>query len=126
MFATLTSATSCSTTYLPTTTAICHTTLTPLGGLALPVSACDQNVTFSTDHGIATAGPPGALLTTRYVAPWADVAAGVPTGVVEAEVCDGGGGCVARAETWSVLTRTVAGETTDTLSVNTVVTGVSA
>lgn len=39
------------TSYTPTVTPICYTTLFPLAAFPIPITACDQPVTFSTDHG---------------------------------------------------------------------------
>lgn len=41
----------CSTSYSSTLMRSCATTLTPVGSPPLPITACDQEVTFSTDHG---------------------------------------------------------------------------
>lgn len=117
--------TSCSITYMPTTTAICHTTITPLGGIPVPVSACDQNITFSTDHEIASTAGSKELLTVFYVAPWPDVVTGVPTGTVQKEICNSASQCSTVQEKWSISTAMITQTQTNTLSVNTVVTGVS-
>ena len=116
---------SCSVTYIPSTTPICHTTLTPLGGLPVPISACDQNITFSTDHGMASTAGSAELLATYYVVPWQDAAGGVPTGIVDAEICNPASQCSTVQERWRISTVTVTKTQTNTLSVNTVVTGVS-
>lgn len=118
------SVTSCSVTYIPTTTAICHTTATPLGGIPIPVSACDQEITFSTDHEIATTASTMELVTVFYVAPWLDVVAGVPTGTVNKEICNSANQCSTVQEKWSICTVSVTNTQKNTLSVNTVVTGV--
>ncbi|SLM38029.1 hypothetical protein LPUS_08102 [Lasallia pustulata] len=114
---------SCSVTYIPSTTPICHTTLTPLGGLPVPISACDQNITFSTDHGMASTAGSAELLATYYVVPWQDAAGGVPTGIVDAEICNPASQCSTVQERWRISTVTVTKTQTNTLSVNTVVTG---
>ena len=116
---------SCSVTYIPTATPICHTTLTPLGGLPVPISACDQNITFSTDHGMASTAGPAELLATYYVVPWQEAAKGVPTGIVDAEICNSASQCSTVQERWRISTVTATKTQTNTLSVNTVVTGVS-
>lgn len=117
--------TSCSVTYIPTTTAICHTTITPLGGISVPVSVCDQNITFSTDHEIASTASSTEVLTVFYVAAWQDVVKGVPTGTVQKEICNSASQCSTVQEKWNITTATIRQTQTNTLSVNTVVTGVS-
>ncbi|MCJ1303760.1 hypothetical protein MMC08_006571 [Hypocenomyce scalaris] len=110
--------------YVPITTPICHTTLTPLGGLPIPITDCGQEITFSTDHGVAsTMGAAAELVTTYYVAPWQAVVTGVPTGTVDAEICNASGQCSTQQEIWSVSTATSTATEPHTLSVNTVVTG---
>ncbi|KAL9120241.1 MAG: hypothetical protein Q9187_003207 [Circinaria calcarea] len=92
---------SCSVLYSPTVTPICHTTLTPLGGIPTTITACDQNIAFKTDYGhyYPSNGTVG-LVPTTYVAPWDGVITGVPTGAVLAYVCPSGEACTEYAETW--------------------------
>ena len=51
--------------------------------------------------------------------------AGVPTGIVEEVICGSVGRCETAREKWSISTAMVTETRTDTLSVDTVVTGVS-
>ena len=97
---------SCSVSYTPTPTQICHTTLSPLASPAIPVTDCTQQVTFSTDHGYTMV--PGNVtasirdLTTYYAARWDEIANGVPTQGIRKEVCstDPVGGCSTGWEAW--------------------------
>lgn len=50
---------SCSTSYQPTVTPICSTTLSPLAAPAIPITACNQNVTFSSEYGFEFAPASG-------------------------------------------------------------------
>ncbi|KAL8772123.1 MAG: hypothetical protein Q9194_004695 [Teloschistes cf. exilis] len=106
----------CSTSYSPTLTRSCATTLTPVGAPPLPITACDQEVTFSTDHGYRPAptstestdsGSDGSraieTLTTFYLADWTDVATGLPRGLVKEKVCSEAG-CMTRLERWIPVT----------------------
>lgn len=76
------------TSYIPTLTPICHTTLSPLAASPIPITACDQSVTFSTDHGytsLPTAAPHANhsdngttanrihTITSYWIAGWEDV-----------------------------------------------------
>lgn len=90
----------CSTIYSPTITPICHTTLTPLGAPLILITACLQNVTFSTDHWHTTSGSETTSLTTKLFANWDAIATGVPTGPVWAEICGDGSACETVTETW--------------------------
>ena len=90
----------CSTIYSPTVTPICHTTLTPLGAPPIPITACLQNVTFSTDHWHTTSASQTTSLTTKLFANWDAIATGVPTGPVWAEICGDGSACETVMETW--------------------------
>ncbi|KAL8829386.1 MAG: hypothetical protein Q9191_002051 [Dirinaria sp. TL-2023a] len=97
--------TSCSVSYTPTTTQICHTTLSPLASPVIPVTDCEQQITFSTDHGYTVI--PGNRtvnvqgLTTYYAAQWDDIATGVPQGGIQKEVCSTTSGCSTEWEAWS-------------------------
>ncbi|KAL8630778.1 hypothetical protein Q9189_003538 [Teloschistes chrysophthalmus] len=120
----------CSTAYSPTLTRSCATTLTPVGGPPIPITVCDQEVTFSTDHGYRLAqtstgsgssdgGGEIETLTTLYVADWTDVATGLPRGLVKEEVCSKAG-CTIRLERWIPVTT----ETVQTLTSTVQFTGV--
>ena len=119
---------------------------------------CTQDVTFSTDHGynLSTSGmlaplsvirkgdatsDPGISngmsitystyavpTTTYYMAPWQDVAAGIPTQVV-AKICsaapDGGQDCTSVLEKWSVTTVPAVQSFTKTITLTTTLAGVS-
>ena len=45
--------TTCSTSYSTTLTPICATTLSPLAAPVIPITRCDQNVTFSSQFGFS-------------------------------------------------------------------------
>ena len=47
----------CSTSFSSTLTPICATTLSPLAAPVIPVTECDQNVTFSSQMGYSVVGP---------------------------------------------------------------------
>lgn len=116
----------CSTAYVLVETSICHTTLTPFGGLEITVSECGQKITFSSDHGITTRdGRVVELLTTEYMAPWESVVTGVPTGSVEARVCGGAGQCTTYLESWGTRVLELLDTKTSTVALTTVLTGVS-
>ena len=104
----------CSTIYSPTITPICHTTLTPLGGIPIPILACDQPITFSTDHGYTTttAIPSIQNQTTYYIAPWASLLNGVPDDVVDALICSlpangTAEACTTVHQSWSISTKEI-------------------
>ena len=124
-FSTNTSPTpSCSTLYSSTITPICYTTLTPLGGIPILATACDQNITFSTDIDVTTVNSRVGLFTTKYAAPWQSLVAGVPTGLVEAAVCNESGSCSTSYESWGVQTTEISRTVVKTVDINTVVSGV--
>lgn len=113
----------CSTSYSSTLTQSCATKLTPVGAPLIPITACDQEVTFSTDHGYRLAptstdsgicgGGGGEIetLTTFYVAGWTDVATGLPRGQVKEEICSDAG-CTTQLQRWIPVT-------TETLQIHT-------
>lgn len=139
------------------TTNICSTILTG-GGQLLAVTDCTQDVTFSTDHtynlstsamlappsivqkGNATDntaignGMPIASTTYAvptiiyYMAPWQDVATGIPTQVL-AKMCsaapDGGQDCTSVMEKWAVTTTAVVQSFTNTINLTTTLGSVS-
>ena len=117
---------SCSVLYSPTITPICHTTLTPLGGIPTTITACDQNIAFKTDYGFYyPSNGTVELVPTTYVAPWNSVTTGVPAGTVLAYVCPSGGTCTEYAETWYTEVFQATETSMSTVDINTVVTGVS-
>ncbi|KAL9639549.1 MAG: hypothetical protein Q9164_000867 [Protoblastenia rupestris] len=105
---------SCTITLAPIVTPICHTTLSPLAAQPIPVTACDQYVTFSSEYGYTlvpanrTSAPAAPhsdstpryqmsevkTLTTYSAALWEDVKAGeVVSGEVREVVCGAAAGC---------------------------------
>lgn len=99
--------TSCSVSYMSTTTQYCHTNLSPLGAPEISVTQCDQSVTFSSEFGYKVL-PANAMteptfvnqkitlysawvlqtLTTYYVAAWSDINPGaVPAGPLGVVIC---------------------------------------
>lgn len=95
---------SCSVSYTPTTTQICHTTLSPLASPVIPITDCTQQVTFSADHGykIIPSNKTADVqdLTTYYAAEYDVIATGVPQEGIRKEVCSQGG-CSTQWEGWS-------------------------
>ncbi len=90
------------TSYIPAITPICHTTLSPLAASPILVTACDQSVTFSTDHeytflptaalyanhtghanhtGNGTATHRIQTITSYWIAGWEDVLSGLSSDV---------------------------------------------
>ena len=123
---------SCSVFWEPVPTPICHTTLSPLAAPLITVSECHQSVTFSSQLGYslastATAPPTVETLTTYYVAPWSDLSTGlVPTKSVVAEVCSSGRReCTTGKEKWDTQLSEYTQVTKTTVSVHTMVVGVS-
>lgn len=122
------------------------------GGQLLTVTDCTQDVTFSTDHGYnlttsAMLAPMSVIrkgdatsdtgisngmpityttyavpTTTYYLAPWQDVAVGIPT-QVQAKICsaapDGGQDCTSVLEKWAVTTVPVVQSFTNTINLTT-------
>lgn len=108
----------CTTLLLPTTAAICNTVLTGMGQAPIPVTDCEQWVTFSSDVGC---GSPTAATTpvetTYFLAPWQTIAAGMFPVEVSVEACQGvlpQQTCMEGMEVWSLTeaTRGVIGTTT--------------
>ena len=121
-------ATVCSTIYSPTLTPICHSTLQPLGGLPITITDCTQDITFSTDHGLASGSGNHAgrteLLTTKYHARWSSVTTGVPKATVTADVCRSNGDCTTYLERWGTRALEAVSTRTSTIRVSEVVSGV--
>jgi hypothetical protein len=119
----------CSTLYRASITPICRSTLRPIGGLPITVSKCDQDVTFSSDHGITTDFTGGRanvrVLTTKYHATWSSLLTGVPSGTVTADVCDSYGKCTTYLERWGVSSTPVVTTSTSIVSVYQTASGVS-
>ncbi|MCJ1308198.1 hypothetical protein MMC25_001851 [Agyrium rufum] len=119
----------CSTYYSPTITAICATILTPLGGIPIPVTACDQEIAFSTGLGLylAPGSPSSTLLPTTYSAPWDSVVTGVPLAPVLAVYCPDGveNACETETQSWYTEMVETLVTATSTLSLSTIVSGPS-
>ncbi|MCJ1376120.1 hypothetical protein MMC20_007360 [Loxospora ochrophaea] len=116
---------SCTILYSPIITTECQTTLTPLGGIPIPISACDQNITFSSDLGYKFMSGHIATLTSQYVADWRNVVGGVPDGPVEVDVYNSGSFYTRFYEVWDVRTVMTTATTTASININTTVPGVS-
>ena len=118
--------TTCSTAFVTRVTTACKTTLTPLGGLLIHITDCSQRITFSTDHGfVVESRKKPELLTTNYIAPWANVISGVPTGTVEALVCPRDGLCTTYLEYWGTRALLAVSTSTSTIRFATILEGVS-
>ena len=116
---------SCSVLYSPIVTPICHTTLTPLGGVPITVSDCTQPIAFKTDYGLHTpANATAVLVPTTYLAPWNSVISGVPKGLVEAVICPLNLPCTTMTETWYTQTFEAATTSISTVDINTALIGV--
>ena len=136
---------------------ICSTIMTG-GGQLLTVTDCTQDVTFSTDHGynLSTSAMLAPLTiikmddgtlatvttnsipithttyavptTTYYLAPWQDVAVGIPTQVL-AKICSaapsGGQDCKSVQERWTVTTVAVVQSFFKTIRLTTTLSAVS-
>ena len=120
-----TPAPSCSVLYSPTILPICHSTLTPLGGILITVTACSQKIAFRTDYGSYTSMNGSIeLVPTTYMAPWEKVITGVPKGFVEAAVCPQNGVCTTITESWYTDVFGAASTTSSVVDVSTVLSGV--
>ncbi|KAE8835203.1 hypothetical protein HRS9122_07473 [Pyrenophora teres f. teres] len=131
---------SCETMYSPLETTVCATTLTGLGS-KIPVTACDQEITFSTECGftVEKATPittSGSLITpapsvkrvqTFWLAPWQSFTAGEPPSDVEVKICtdldDGRMECIRYQEVWEVVVVTSTRTTEHTVQISTTVSG---
>ncbi|KAL7779622.1 hypothetical protein CFE70_009127 [Pyrenophora teres f. teres 0-1] len=119
---------------------VCATTLTGLGS-KIPVTACDQEITFSTECGftVEKATPittSGSLITpapsvkrvqTFWLAPWQSFTAGEPPSDVEVKICtdldDGRMECIRYQEVWEVVVVTSTRTTEHTVQISTTVSG---
>ncbi|KAF1958985.1 hypothetical protein CC80DRAFT_546303 [Byssothecium circinans] len=114
----------CETVYVPTTTAICATTITGIAS-KVTVSKCDQEVTFSSECGYEletptptatgnfssiTPAPTVQRLMTYWLAPWQSLTAGESPSDVDIKVCkvldDDEMECTRYQEVWEVVTVT--------------------
>ena len=115
----------------PIPTPICYTTLSPLAAPLITVTECHQSVTFSSQFGYAmassTSAPTVETITTYYVVPWSDLSVGsVPTKSVVAQICSSGHkGCTIRHEKWDTRLSEYTQVTTKTITVATIIVGVS-
>lgn len=103
----------CSTSYSPTVTTICYTTLAGLGTV-LTVTECAQNVTFSTDKTFTLEQTPSRvnLVTTNFVAGWQQLTDGAVPSNVMVEVCsyvnnDTMQSCYSTEEYWTTTSKTL-------------------
>lgn len=127
----------CETSQSPTQTTICATTLTAFAS-KVTVTACEQNITFSSEYGYTIdpmtlnnttpnatiiAPPTIRTVTTYYVASWQDLAAtpGVPPQDVDKHLCqnfaNGTRTCVVEYEEWHVEIVTLTTTTTSQIDV---------
>lgn len=118
---------SCTTSYVSEVTAICATSLEPLAAEPISITKCDQQVTYSSQHGyeLAEASQPADdtttpksvqeihTLTTYYAAIWTDVVPGVkPTAGIEV-ICSADNDCTTSTLN-SASTNTATAETGET------------
>ncbi|KAG9692266.1 hypothetical protein KCU69_g9413, partial [Aureobasidium melanogenum] len=139
----------CTTIYSPTVTMVCATTLTGIDRV-YPVTACNQDITFSSDFGYvletpsatlsnatdangtaATITPPPTVqpLTTYYVAPWNELTSAGPPTDVDKKVCatfpNGTEECVAEYYVWETSLVTIPTTTVTSINLTTTVAGPS-
>lgn len=131
----------CKTTYSPTHTTVCHTTLTGLAS-KVTVSKCNQMITFSKETGYrlsvldsGTSSVPSSLqpqvqtVTTFWAAPWQALTAGLTPANVTEKICSvpatAGAGqvCVDTAQSWSTYTATSMTVSTTDIDLTTTITG---
>lgn len=132
---------SCETSYAPLQTTICATTLTGLGS-KISVTACDQEITFSTEYGFTLETPtptttdssslitPAPIVkrsTTYWLAPWQALTAGDTPTDVDVKICsaldDDNMECTRYQEVWEVVVVTSTSTTQRTIQFSTTVTG---
>ncbi|RMZ69351.1 SCL locus [Pyrenophora seminiperda CCB06] len=131
---------SCSVMYSPIETTICATTLIGLGS-KVPVTACDQEITFSTECGftVKKATPittSGSLITpapsvkrvwTFWLAPWQSFTAGDTPSDVDVKICTDLDNvkmeCIRYQEVWEVVIVTSTRTTEHTVQISTTVSG---
>jgi hypothetical protein len=139
----------CTTIYSPTVTEVCATTLTGIDRL-YPVTACDQEITFSSDFGyiietgsptlsnttdtngsaaLITPAPTVQPLTTYYVAPWQELTSAGPPSDVDKKICatfpNGTEECVVEYYVWQISLVTIPMSTVTSINLTTVVAGPS-
>lgn len=139
----------CTTIYSPTVTEVCATTLTGIDRL-YPVTACDQEITFSSDFGyiletptptlsnatdasgsaaLITPAPTVQPLTTYYVAPWTGLTSAGSPSDVDKKICatfpNGTEECVVEYYVWKTSLVTIPTSTVTSINLTTVVAGPS-
>jgi hypothetical protein len=141
----------CTTIYSPTVTEVCATTLTGIDRL-YPVTACDQEITFSSDFGYVletstptlsnatdSSGTGGLItpvptvtvqpLTTYYVAPWTELTSAGPPSDVDKKICatfaNGTEECIVEYYVWKTGIVTISRSTVTSINLTTVVAGPS-
>jgi hypothetical protein len=131
---------SCETMYAPIATTVCATTLTGLGS-KVPITDCDQEVTFSTECGftlemptpittgasIITPAPSVKRLFTYWLAPWQSLTAGDTPSDVDVKICtvldEGDFECIRYQEVWEVIVVTKTFTTTRSIGLTATVSG---
>ena len=128
---------SCETSYSPTSITVCATTLTGLAS-TVPITRCDQHVTFSSEYGfslatpstnasVTAATPSINTLITFYMAPWQSLGAGTSPSDVDTKVCkvlpSGVLECTYYQEVWQVNIVTATMTTTRVVDLTTTVSG---
>ncbi|KAG9689260.1 hypothetical protein KCU95_g9815, partial [Aureobasidium melanogenum] len=139
----------CTTIYSPTVTMVCATTLTGIDRV-YPVTACNQDITFSSDFGYVLETPSATLsnatdangtgamitppptvqpLTTYYVAPWNELTSAGPPSDVDKKVCatflNGTEECVVEYYVWETSLVTIPTTTITSINLTTTVAGPS-
>ncbi|KAH0338050.1 hypothetical protein KCU81_g7857, partial [Aureobasidium melanogenum] len=139
----------CTTIYSPTVTMVCATTLTGIDRV-YPVTACNQDITFSSDFGYVLETPSATLsnatdangtgamitppptvqpLTTYYVAPWNELTSAGPPSDIDKKVCatflNGTEECVVEYYVWETSLVTIPTSTVTSINLTTTVAGPS-
>ncbi|CAD0111609.1 unnamed protein product [Aureobasidium uvarum] len=139
----------CTTIYSPTVTMVCATTLTGIDRM-YPVTACGQDITFSSDFGyvletpsptlsnatdasntaaLITPAPTVQPLTTYYVAPWTELTSAGPPTDVDKKICatypNGTEECVVEYYVWKTSLVTIPMSTVTSINLTTTVAGPS-
>ncbi|CAD0091382.1 unnamed protein product [Aureobasidium vineae] len=139
----------CTTIYSPTVTMVCATTLTGIDRM-YPVTACGQDITFSSDFGYVLKTPSPTLsnatdakntavlitptptvqpLTTYYVAPWTELTSAGPPTDVDKKICatypNGTEECVVEYYVWKTSLVTIPMSTVTSINLTTTVAGPS-
>lgn len=139
----------CTTIYSPTVTMVCATTLTGIDRV-YPVTACNQDITFSSDFGYVLETPSATLsnatdangtgamitppptvqpLTTYYVAPWNELTSAGPPSDVDKKVCatflNETEECVVEYYVWETSLVTIPTTTITSINLTTTVAGPS-